>query len=85
MVYVDDMEAPFSYMIMCHMVADTKKELLEMAEKIGVQKKWIQEEGTVYEHFDICKSKRELAVRAGAKEISMYDLALIFRRKKHGK
>lgn len=53
MVYIDNMNAPFGRMIMCHMIADTKEELLEMADKIGVQRKWIQEEGTWQEHFDV--------------------------------
>lgn len=83
MVYVDDMEAKFSYMVMCHMVADTTEELLAMADRIGVQRKWLQKPGTPHEHFDICKSKRALAIRHGAKPISMYDLAIIFR-SRHG-
>ena len=41
-VYVDTMEAKFGNMIMCHMMADTTEELLEMADKIKVNRKWIQ-------------------------------------------
>ncbi len=69
-VYVDDMEAPFGRMIMCHLLADTHEELVAMVDKIGVSRKWIQHEGTYEEHFDIAKSKRALAVQAGAKEIT---------------
>lgn len=69
-VYVDDMEAPFGRMVMCHMLADTTDELLDMADKIGVARKWIQRRGTPGEHFDICMSKRALAVKLGAKEIT---------------
>jgi hypothetical protein len=74
-VYVDDMEAPFGNMIMCHMWADTEDELLGMADKIGVQRKWIQGHTTLshgkarlasWVHFDIAQSKRMLAVRHGA-------------------
>lgn len=74
MVYVDNMEAPFGRMIMCHMVADTTHELLHMAAVIGVQAKWIQYPGTTREHFDICKSARAKAVAAGAKEVTMMEL-----------
>ena len=75
-VYVDDMEAPFGQMIMCHMIADSTKELLAMVDTIGVQRMWVQQYGSADEHFDICKSKRALAVRAGAIEISLRELAL---------
>lgn len=69
-VYVDDMEAPFGRMLMCHMIADTTEELLSMADRIGVYRKWIQYPGTSKEHFDIAKSKKKLAVKFGAIEIT---------------
>ena len=78
-VYVDDMKAQFGTLVMCHMIADSHDELIAMADIIKVQRKWIQKEGTVYEHFDICLSKRKLAVRAGAREIDMHGLGLIFK------
>ncbi len=68
-VYVDDMNAPFGRMKMCHMFADSTEELQAMADRIGVQRKWIQYPGTIREHFDIALSKRALAVAAGAVEI----------------
>lgn len=74
MVYVDNMNANFRGMVMCHMVADTTEELLSMVDKIGVNRKWIQDAGTYAEHFDVCLSKKKLAVAAGAQEISMVDL-----------
>jgi hypothetical protein len=73
-VYVDSMRAQFGRMVMCHMIADSTEELLAMADRIGVQRKWIQMAGTHREHFDICGSKRRLAVAAGAIEISMREL-----------
>lgn len=70
-VYVDNMYAPFGNMKMCHMFADTHEELVAMADKIGVQRKWIQYPGNpVKEHFDIAMSKRSLAVAYGAKEVT---------------
>jgi hypothetical protein len=80
-VYVDDMIAPFGKMKMCHMIADTHEELLTMVDRIGVQRKWIQYPKTYREHFDICLTKRKLAVAAGALEISMCDLARKIRKK----
>lgn len=73
-VFVDDMEAKFGRMTMCHMIADTPEELLAMADRIGVARKWIQHRGTPKEHFDICLSKRALAVANGAKEITWREL-----------
>jgi hypothetical protein len=81
-VYVDDMQAGYGRMIMCHMVADTTDELIAMAEKIGVQTKWIQAKGTWREHFDVCKSKREKAIALGAKSVTQRELALILRERK---
>ncbi len=78
MVYVDNALIPFGRMKMCHMVADSHEELVRMAGRIGVQIKWIQKRGTRYEHYDICKSKRLLAIRYGAKPITSRELAQIF-------
>ena len=73
-VYVDNMQAPFGRMKMCHMAADSTEELLAMADKIGVDRKWLQKEGTWQEHFDIALSKRKLAVEAGAIEVTQKEL-----------
>ncbi len=72
-VYVDNMEAKFGRMIMCHLLADTHEELIEIADKIRVQRKWIQYPHTYKEHFDIALSKRKLAIQHGAKEITMIE------------
>lgn len=78
-VYVDDMRARFGRMVMCHMVADSTRELLHMAHKIGVATRWIQRAGEAGEHFDICLSKRAAAVRAGAVEVTMREVAELIR------
>ena len=76
-VYVDDMKAPYGRMLMCHMLADSTAELLSMADRIGVARKWIQHPGTFQEHFDICLAKRLIAVREGAVEITMREAGKI--------
>lgn len=83
MVYVDDMKAKYGRMIMCHMIADSKEELLEMADKIGVARKWIQKEGTPLEHFDICLSKRTLAIEHGALAITWRQLGEMTMKRHH--
>jgi hypothetical protein len=77
MVYVDDMEVGFGRMVMCHMIADTTEELHAMADRIGVQRKWIQHAGSYKEHYDICLSKRKAAIAAGALPITLSELGRI--------
>lgn len=68
--YVDDAMIPFGRMKMSHLYADTHEELMHMVGMIGVDPKWIQYPGnSKKEHFDICKSKRVLAIKAGAREV----------------
>ncbi len=82
MVYVDTMKASFGRMVMCHMIADSTEELLAMADRIGVARKWIQHANTHLEHFDIALSKKRLAIQAGAKELTMRELAYKLRERR---
>lgn len=84
-VYVDDMRASFGRMIMCHMIADTKAELISMASRIGVNTKWIQHMDSYDEHFDISLTKRAEAVKLGAIEITWRQSgAMIARKREEG-
>ena len=78
-VYVDDMHLSemgrFGRMKMCHMIADTDEELHALADAIGVARRWFQKPGTWGRHYDIATSKRALAVKAGAIEITMRQAA----------
>ena len=66
-VYVDDVRLPFGRMIMCHMWADTLDELLEMADRIGVARKWLQQPPKAsWVHFDVSLEKKNLALGFGA-------------------
>ena len=86
MVYVDGIKNRYQFgrMKMCHMVADTSEELNAMADTIEVDRKWVQAPGSYREHYDICFSKRKLAVAAGAKEISISELGTILCLRKKG-
>lgn len=82
-VYVDKAIYGYGRMIMCHMVADSPKELHKMADRIGVARKWFQDPRTMNvstPHYDICKSKRTLAVAAGAIECERNDFVAAIRR-----
>lgn len=80
-VYVDDMYrypmGRFRRMKMSHMIADTEEELHAMAARIGVARRWYQGD-----HYDICMSKRQQAVAAGAVEITLRELAFRHRAKR---
>lgn len=52
-------------------MADCDQELHEMADKIGVNRKWWQSpEKTSGSHYDIALSKKALAIQYGAIEIT---------------
>lgn len=81
-VYVDDMKAgyqpahrPGRKYVMSHMVADSIQELHEMADQIGVARKWFQGD-----HYDICQSKRLIAVQRGAIEVTMRQIVEVRRK-----
>lgn len=85
-VYVDDMRAPFGRMVMCHMMADSLDELHEMADRIGVDRKWFQGPPEhFYPHYDVALSKRALAVGFGAVEVTGRELIKHFRAATEGK
>ena len=68
-VYVDNAIYGFGRIVMCHMIADTPDELHAIADRIGVARRWFQQPPKAsFWHYDIAKSKRALAVAAGAIE-----------------
>lgn len=80
-VYVDASLYGFGRMVMCHMLADTPDELHAMADRIGVARRWFQAPPKAsFPHYDICKSKRALAVEHGAIECDRNALVAAMRR-----
>lgn len=78
-VYVDKSIYGYGRMIMCHMLADTPDELHAMADHIGVDRRWYQAKAST-PHYDIAKSKRALAVAAGAIEVDRNAMVAVVRR-----
>jgi hypothetical protein len=76
-VYLDNAKNRFGRMIMCHMIADSTGELLRMADRIGVARKWLQAAGTRREHFDICLEKRRRAIALGAIPLTSRDFVRV--------
>jgi hypothetical protein len=53
-----------------HMVStESQVELLEMAERLGLKRAWLQRGGG-FVHFDVTPPKRALAIHFGAREVS---------------
>lgn len=82
--YVDDCYFYiFSRNKMCHMMADTEDELDSMADRIGIGRIWKQNAGTRMVHYNICWSKRQKAIKAGAIEVTAKQLAIIKQEASH--
>ena len=78
-VYVDNARISYGRMRMSHMLADTVSELHAMADRIGIQRRWFQS-GSSVPHYDICLSKRRLALQCGAVEVDRRELATLVKR-----
>jgi hypothetical protein len=79
-VYVDTAENKYGRLVLCHMLADSMDELMAMADKIGVDRKWYQGfDKASCPHFDIAKSKRVLAIQNGAIEIDRRTLGALLK------
>ena len=87
-VYVDESVHPYGRMIMCHMWSEDVEALHDMARAIGIRMQWFQDRKSKrpFPHYDVCKSKRELAISKGAVEITSRDLVMKVRewREKNG-
>lgn len=60
----------------CHLTADTLDELHELAAKIGMKRSWFQlSAGKEIPHYDLVASRRKLAVKYGAIEITRNEMA----------
>lgn len=56
--------------IWSHLYADTSAELLEFAQFLGLEARWLQRPGTFHEHFDVTDPVRDRAISLGAREIT---------------
>lgn len=77
-VYVDFPDKKLGRMLMCHMIADSICELHDMANRVGVDKRYFQDKLNK-PHYDICKSKRGIAIKLGAIEVSNRKLVEILK------
>ena len=64
----------------CHLLADTDEELHEFAARIGMKRAWFQPKSTP--HYDLTASRREKAVKLGAREVTRGELRALIRAKR---
>ncbi len=82
-VYVDQLQQTtpslrWPYHQTCHLVADSLNELHLMAARLGLRKRWFQNQASL-PHYDLTSNKRALAIRLGAREISWQQLKEIIK------
>jgi hypothetical protein len=82
MVYVDPLmktvrSKAWPYTQVCHLRADTEKELHEFALGIGLKREWFQNHhpNPRFWHYDLTRGKRDEAIRWGAKALTMQESA----------
>jgi hypothetical protein len=67
----------------CHLVCDSHAELLSLAGRLRLRMDWIQNEGGIFEHFDLTDNMRNIAVkRLGVKAINHREMANVWERKR---
>lgn len=65
----------------CHMFPDGSiDELVRFAVRIGMKEKWLQKGRRGLVHFDLTKSRREAAIKAGAIPLSREEAVKMWRR-----
>lgn len=52
----------------CHLTADSQQELLDFAQRMGLNRGWVQHVDTPSVHFDLTPSRRAYAIQLGAIE-----------------
>ena len=83
-VYVDELQVwpnawgPFRAGS-CHLAADTLEELHEFAARLGMKREWFQDHKK-HPHYDLVKSRRDRAIRLGAKPVSSREIVNVWRR-----
>ncbi len=81
-VFVDDQRAKYGRLVLCHMISSSEDELHAMADRIGVDRRWWESPlVTSGSHYNICQSKKALALSLGAIQITSRQAAAMNRRR----
>jgi hypothetical protein len=83
--YVDTLrsypDAGLRFTEYCHLLADTRDELHAMADRIGMPRRFFQDH-TWRWHYDLPEPLRELAVAAGAHEVTWPAVARLLKQRR---
>ncbi len=81
-VYVDDSAIPATVGAhssrWCHLFADTRAELHDFADVLGLRRDWFQDAPTTW-HYDVTEGKRMRAIQLGARAVTWREGAEIIR------
>ena len=83
--YVDTVrsypDAGLRFTEFCHLLADTREELHEMAGRIGMPRRAFQDHPWRW-HYDLPSHLRDDAVSRGAQIVTMHEVGALLRRRK---
>jgi Protein of unknown function (DUF4031) len=65
----------------CHLLADTREELHELADALGIPRRYFQDHPWRW-HHDLPEPLRDQAIALGARELTLREVGLLLRRRK---
>ena len=65
----------------CHLLADTRAELHQMADRVGMPRRAFQDHAWRW-HYDLPAHLRDNAVERGAQIVTMHEVGALLRRRK---
>lgn len=76
-IYVDELHDFGGDGVWCHLMTDSDdlEELHGFAQRIGLKREWFQDHSR-HPHYDLAPSKRALAVKRGAVEVTATEMLL---------
>lgn len=74
-------EAGLRFTDFCHLLADSREELHDLAGHLGIPRRFFQDHAWRW-HYDLPAHLRPRAVELGAREIGMHDVGALLRRRR---
>ncbi len=65
----------------CHLLSDSRQELHEMADQLGMPRRFFQDHPWRW-HYDLPEHLRAEAVRRGAVQLTMHEVGALLRRRR---